>query len=388
MRALLRNAFAIIATTITTLAPMTASAVVDIRNEAWSMPSGIRRDVVVPPDSASILSLEFEADLTPLDCDPAGGVTFYVTERDAGIGDGDQLFKLVLPCASLPPVGSPVHVWVDVKIACDATGRLEPRGVSQWTLTGCGTTGPFICNGSGDGMSSILDSSDPEVFEFTIQDENLVEGSNPTTEDAVGCRPLAFGALDPLELLDARRLVHALASQPTGSLGVYFDPGATTCSRSVTPLQPFDMYILAREAGISACGITGAEFRVLGFPAAWFATPTTPPGAIVFGNPFANGVNIAFPTCQVNDTDVVQLFHYSVFPTTAVTDQVLSIVARNPPSNATHPWPIFVLCDIPTYTQTRVNAANAILNPTMPASCDAVVGVQPATWTVVKDLFR
>ena len=390
MRALRRpNAWVIVATMITTLAPITAFAVVNIRHEAWVMPSDIRRDIVAPPDSSSVLAFEFEAELTPLDRDPAGGVTFYLTERDAGIGDGDQLFKLVLPCASLPPVGSPVHGWAVVRVACNAIGQLQPRGVIQYELAGCGTTGPFGCTSLGAGRSSILGSSDPEAFEFTLQDENLMDGSTPTTEDAVGCRPLAFGGLEPLEDLTARRPVRGLASQPIGSLGVYFDPGGTTCSRQVTPFEPFDLYILAKTAGISACGITGAEFRVLGFPAEWFPTATPPPpGSFVLGEPFGNGVNIAFSTCQMNDTDVVQLLHYVVFPTTAVTNHALSIVARNPPSNASHPWPLFVLCAAPVYAVTRVDAVNAILNPTMPAPCDKVVGVTPATWTVVKDLFR
>jgi hypothetical protein len=66
-----------------------------------------------------------------------------------------------------------------------------------------------------------------------------------------------------------------------GAIGLYFDADCTTCSATVTPGDPFTLYVNATLAGGTADGITAAEFRISGMPASWFTFVTANPMATV-----------------------------------------------------------------------------------------------------------
>lgn len=360
--------------------PQLAHAVVNIRNEGWLGSYTIRRDTSAPVDSGTAFRVNFDADVTSLDLAPGGGVRFSIVERDAG--DSDRLFDFTIPCADLPPVGEQIHIEVDFFVRCDVDGRLLPIGLGFLEMAWCSPLGSRACRPTGPGLATMPGSSDPESFEFALLDENGVVNPNPTREDVADCNPLVPGTL-------VSRLPEALPRKtlaaPPGTIGVYFDAAGTQCSRSVTPFGVFDLYVIAKTSGITDCGFTGAEFRILGLPSGWYASVAEAPAVVYFGEPFAGGVNVAFPTCQQSGN--VLFYRFSVLPTTAASDLVLQVTGRNPPLNPSFPWPLLTLCNVPGYTKTRVDGLAAYVNPTHAPICDATVSVQPTTWSRMKQLF-
>src|SRR5262245_541299 len=76
---------------------------------------------------------------------------------------------------------------------------------------------------------------------------------------------------------------------------------ATSCYMPVIPRGGSGTaYIYAVLGGDAADdGITGAEFRVTGMPPEMMVSVTPSPlSNLNLGNPFQNGCNIAFPSCQ------------------------------------------------------------------------------------------
>jgi hypothetical protein len=187
-------------------------------------------------------------------------------------------------------------------------------------------------------------------------------------------------AIAPLAL--ALALVAGTAS--AASIGLFFDTVGGTCSASVPPFAPFNMYILALQGGPSAGGITGVEFRVDGMPGGWFATPTKNAAfGTELGNPLTGGVNLASATCQSGPGGVLLLYSISGFATSAVSNQYLSVQRHTNPSNPNYLCPLMVLCDIPVYTKVCVNGGVAIIN-----GGQCTVGVEPASWSAVKALYE
>ncbi|MFQ5599463.1 MAG: hypothetical protein ACE5G2_02785 [Candidatus Krumholzibacteriia bacterium] len=150
------------------------------------------------------------------------------------------------------------------------------------------------------------------------------------------------------------------------------------------PEQQGIAYIsLAR--GYRALEFTGVEFRVVGWPSDWIAVCDPNPSAnIVLGDPFGEtGVNIAFPQCQTGNC--VTLCTVTVMATAIVPDIVLSVVARDPPSNRYFDCPHITACDAPAYTAICVLAGDVLVN----SSYDPCLGaVESNTWSGVKGLYR
>jgi hypothetical protein len=175
----------------------------------------------------------------------------------------------------------------------------------------------------------------------------------------------------------------AAASVSAQSIGIYFDQDAATCSGPIPVGTSRSLYIIALVQGpISA--ITGVEFRVTGLPAGWNVISTRNPAAVVqIGDPFdGTGANIAFPTCVPGP--LVPLFTIDLTATSPVSNHYLSIRRRNPPANPNFACPLVSLCG-PTYPLVCVGGGEAIINPTGPG---CTVGVEPASWSRVKNLFK
>jgi hypothetical protein len=107
---------------------------------------------------------------------------------------------------------------------------------------------------------------------------------------------LRFDGTTPWAWLIA--LICALSSSALAgraSIDLSFDAEGSNCSRSVSAGVPFEFYIQARTAGAAAGGITGADFRVDGIPAAWLpfvSWVANPPGATTLGDPVFTAIPV------------------------------------------------------------------------------------------------
>jgi len=116
--------------------------------------------------------------------------------------------------------------------------------------------------------------------------------------------------LATLALVSAIASVIAPAQASPPSIFMASNPDGTGCELSAPPGTSFTFYVFARQAGMAADGITGAQFRVSGMPtgAGWSFTFVPNPAAhTTFGNPFGSGVFITFPACQPGESGVVVL---------------------------------------------------------------------------------
>ena len=167
------------------------------------------------------------------------------------------------------------------------------------------------------------------------------------------------------------------------SIGIFFDTGGATCSTSQAPFTPGTLYVLAVLGG-SVTGVTGAEFRVDGFPVGWFGSYSPNPLATAsLGSVGGLGGNIAFGLCQTGLGGIVLLYTNSYFATSAVSSAYLSILRHTTPSNPNFPCPLVTLCDAPVFSARCVNGGQAIINGGSPCTVAAV----PATWSSVKELY-
>jgi hypothetical protein len=129
---------------------------------------------------------------------------------------------------------------------------------------------------------------------------------------------------------------------------------------------------------------------VVGIPAEWYATAAIPPGCISLGNPLGpEGGNVAYSSCQSPSAGPVLWYTISIYATTEVTDHVVEVIARTPSSNPFFNCPLVTLCDVPIYSIVCMAGSQARINPPVGVTCnDVVVGVEPRTWSAVKDLYR
>lgn len=176
----------------------------------------------------------------------------------------------------------------------------------------------------------------------------------------------------------------ALASSAAGveTIGVYFDPQGVSCEIGQHPVTPGTAYILVElGSGSVAGGITGAEFRLDGMPAAWSATAVARPGATTVGNPLTGGCDIAF-LCQTGTNGLVLLYtiHYLVVSELTV---YLHVDRHSTPSNPNLPCPVLIGCDAPEPAILCVRGGTAAIND--PLFCRPAV--VRSTWTQVKSLF-
>jgi len=153
-----------------------------------------------------------------------------------------------------------------------------------------------------------------------------------------------------------------------------------------TPGQGTAHIIAFLAPGPTSNGITGAEFRVVGMPPEMGVTAIPNPLAnLDLGNPFGDGCNIAFPTCQTGSSGIVLLYTVQLFvPPTGVPHYVLDVEQHASPSGPNFPCPLVTLCDAPVFTKVCVNGIRSgpgplLQVPSNPAPVDAATGVAPTT---------
>jgi hypothetical protein len=352
--------------------------------------------------SGSTLEAYFDARSTAVD--QANGATFSLRERDPG--GGDLLIGAALPLGSpLPPIGSKLRIWIRFRVACNG-GALVGQSIPFWYVNWCEpSVGTQERRGASGGTSS-LGSSAPEAFEFDIADENGVVAFGGTPENVLVCG-LSSGVetephvMSPFERLDAGLPLTApsglaskhddgIQSEPGGTLQIAFDTlGERNCGEIAAGV-PATLYVLARTTGAAACGITGAEFKIVGLPPEWYVNISAAPEAITLGTPLGSvGCNIAFPTCHWVRAAPVVLYTFGIYPTTTEVNRAVQMVARTPSTNPDFDCPLVTLCDAPQFTMVCSGAADARINPLPGAVCnDVAVNVEPRTWAGVKGLYR
>jgi hypothetical protein len=162
--------------------------------------------------------------------------------------------------------------------------------------------------------------------------------------------------------------------------------------------QPTRVYVVAELYDQACGGITGAEFRIAGFPTLaenWIVVPAWPPGVQPTGDPFVEGVRLQFP-CAAPKSGVVVLFAFDVIALAPISNRMVSVVAHQMASGPFLPCPLLTLCD-ENFSYLCVAGSVTWLNDTT-GSCycnDGCVfdscpplAVAPGTWSQVKDLYR
>jgi len=193
-------------------------------------------------------------------------------------------------------------------------------------------------------------------------------------------------------------LLAAVAFAPTSSaqnIGVFSDVYAYQCP-TIQPFVPATVYVVATLAPAACGGITGAEFRLGGWPTSWFYVvqqgPVFPPE---MGNPFQEGIRVASAECQTSEVGTVVLLAITVIATSQVFDLPVTVVAHTSPADPQFACPVLKLCDPPVFTsvcanglQTRINPSNGfcICQKGCYAPCQTI-GVEPSSWSGIKRLY-
>jgi hypothetical protein len=184
------------------------------------------------------------------------------------------------------------------------------------------------------------------------------------------------------------------AQAADGSIGVYLDGAGTQCSAPFTgPVVIGSVWM--NLDGTTASGITGVEFRIdnsnnTSYPTSFSVDAGA---AVILGNPFLGGCNIAYSACQTGTAGRVHLGDIVITEAAPAQDVLMTVRQHYTPNNDAYACPLAVLCDDPVYTAVCLSVPNsdmwrAVLNPTGLIAGDCVpVAVEPATWTQVKSIF-
>ena len=160
----------------------------------------------------------------------------------------------------------------------------------------------------------------------------------------------------------------SLAAEGNGRVGIFFDTAGQACSAQIDSGTVTTMYVLAQLDGQTASGITGAEFRLDGIPEGWIALATAPTGAIVIGDVLTDGVSMGFGSCNQGSSGIVTLFTITLVATSTVTNAMVTTRMKEPPSNASHQYPLFITCD-GAFTLKKALRGKAFINPLASSDC-------------------
>jgi hypothetical protein len=139
-----------------------------------------------------------------------------------------------------------------------------------------------------------------------------------------------------------------------GFVGVFGDAAGTIQCAQAPPYVPTTLYVLAKTAGATSSGITGAEFRIeFSNPSGYFLSYTAPnEAAVTVGDPLGAGFNISFAACQVPVAGIVSLGTISVFNIGTGSGTDIIVKRRSAPTNPNYPCALLVHCDAPVYSKT------------------------------------
>jgi hypothetical protein len=142
------------------------------------------------------------------------------------------------------------------------------------------------------------------------------------------------------------------------------------------------LYVVAAMFGDEATnGITGAEFRIQGFPASWFPGATPNPAATAIGDPLGAGCSISF-ALSTRPWFAVLLYTLNYFPTDAEVRNV-NVVTATPPFDPQFDCPVMILCDV---NRTRLCVTGGYFRFNNIEPCE--LAVEQTRWSEVKALYR
>jgi hypothetical protein len=175
-------------------------------------------------------------------------------------------------------------------------------------------------------------------------------------------------------------------------LGIWDDPVLSTNLGEIVAGQPKDIYIGIKFAG--GFGETsGISFSVAGLREFLVTrVERIVPSFVVFGDIWApadtsmasqgtGGMIVAWPGCLVGNQALLRV---TILTFSEVTNAVLKVKRKYPAPHLDIRTPVIHQCDRPVYTLTRVTGGFYILN----WNGDPSVGLEGATWTTVKHLYR
>lgn len=129
--------------------------------------------------------------------------------------------------------------------------------------------------------------------------------------------------------------------------------------------------------------VSGAQFRVTGIDSTWHVVVTPAPTVTMWiGDPLGDGLQVAvYPPCQYPNADLaVPLFTMDVVVPAPFGKRTIGIEQHAAVPVPNYACPFITACD-EDFRKECVITLTALL-------IDCVVGVQPTTWSTVKDLYR
>ncbi len=183
------------------------------------------------------------------------------------------------------------------------------------------------------------------------------------------------------------------------SIVLVTDEGCNTCSVSPSPGQPFDLRIVVVPSGVLTdcvpppCWPNEIAFRIVGLPADWQVQWTANATAYSATDPFdPNGAVIRFPEVASQSIDCLELYRCVVTPTATPGTSVQVLGNRDVPCSTMPPVP-----DAPeTRRCSGVPGSEAWCSEPGCAfggtaridGTPCTVAVLPATWSLVRQLYR
>jgi hypothetical protein len=187
-------------------------------------------------------------------------------------------------------------------------------------------------------------------------------------------------------------------------LGIFDDISLTSCSGTLPPGTPTDLFVGIRfdPAGrfnalsgfeISIAGL-GGDLLLGGFdvppPCVWTLGSAPAPADTSATSTGTGGMTLSYCSCMSGSQALLKLTLIAFRP---LTDRVLQVKRKYPPSSPEWNTPVLFQCDAPNYTPVRVTGGCYVINPsgTTPPACASScppLSMEPATWTAIKTLFR
>lgn len=187
-------------------------------------------------------------------------------------------------------------------------------------------------------------------------------------------------------------------------LGIFDDRALASCSGTVEAGIPKDIYVGIRfDAAGRFTSLSGIEFSIAGlgsdilltwdWPGLGYDYTGAPPAPADTSatSTGSGGMQIMWPGSCPSGSQALALFTIISFRPLA--DRVLQIKRRYQVAASGWRTPVFLQCDAPTNTPTRVSGGCYVINPsagTRPP-CDpscTPVAVQVETWTGIRTLYR
>lgn len=184
-------------------------------------------------------------------------------------------------------------------------------------------------------------------------------------------------------------------------LGIWNDEALTVTRGTITPGEPKEVFVGVKlREGIES--IAGVEFSIAGLadedllligavplgPRAlvWGLVPSPPDTTAITTQ--QGGLTVAYSVCVPSHQALMKL---TLYTTHDLTDKVLRVKRSYPSTNSNFNTPLFMACDAPNYTMTRLSGGCFVLNPSgqiVDCSDNQAVAVVSETWGGVKNLYR